>query len=67
MSNEYQDYFHVVRIPKGAANIEITQAGYPMDENYIGKLSFFFTSILAMLKFCSVFLQCYQMIRVNIF
>lgn len=31
INNEYQDYFHVVKIPKGAANIEITQSGYAMD------------------------------------
>lgn len=39
-SDEYIDYFQVVKIPKGAANIEIIQNGNPMDESYIGETKF---------------------------
>lgn len=49
--NEYLDYFHVVKIPKGAANIEIIQIGYAMDESYIGEIGFWISEILILSYF----------------
>lgn len=37
-NSKFSDYYHVIRIPKGAANITINQPGSVRSQNYIGEM-----------------------------